>query len=371
MAEVKLENVEKVFGGRVRAVSDLRLQVGDGELLVLVGPSGCGKTTVLRLIAGLEDLSGGSISIGTRVVDDLAPRDRNVAMVFQDYALYPHMTAFDNMAFGLRLRKVPETQIRGRVEEAAEILGLSGLLHRRPDALSGGQRQRVATGRAIVRKPAVFLFDEPLSHLDAQLRALMRVEICRLHARLGTTMIYVTHDQHEAMTMGDRIVVMRKGFAEQVAVPQTLYDHPANKFVAGFIGIPTMNFFEGAVEEQGGLLRFVAAGFSVPIPEARRSLFGVSLHRPVTLGVRPEHLCLAADNRLPDAPRVTATVKWVERTGAESYISLESGPAAFVARADRHRQLGVGSKVEVAVDIRKAHFFDARTEGALSGPAVT
>jgi len=363
MAEVSLKDVVKVYPGDVKAVTDFSLEVPDGEFVVLVGPSGCGKSTTLRMVAGLEEITRGEISIGGRIVNDVPPKDRDIAMVFQNYALYPHMTVYGNMAFGLKLRKFPKKEIDERIQETAKMLGLTELLDRRPKALSGGQRQRVAVGRAIVRKPAVFLFDEPLSNLDAKLRVQMRVEINQLHSQLDATMIYVTHDQVEAMTMGDRIVVMKDGFIQQVADPLTLYDRPANRFVAGFIGTPPTNFFEGALGEENGKLVFEDAGrIALPVPDKRKDALSGRTGQPITLGIRPEDIGSAAAEALDGAPRIRAKVNVVEPMGAESYVYLEAGGASFVSRVDAHRQFRVGEEAALAVFIDKAHFFDPETE---------
>ncbi len=363
MAQVVLTNVDKVYPPNVQAVSDFSLEIADGEFVVLVGPSGCGKSTTLRMVAGLEEITAGTISIGERVVNDVPPKDRDIAMVFQNYALYPHMTVYKNMAFGLKLRKFPKAEIDARIQEAAKILGLTDLLGRRPKALSGGQRQRVAVGRAIVRKPAVFLFDEPLSNLDAKLRVQMRVEISQLHNQLAATMIYVTHDQVEAMTMGSRIVVMKDGFIQQVADPITLYDSPANLFVAGFIGTPPMNFFPGRVVGENGELAFRAdSGFVLPVPPPKVEAVAPYTDKPVTLGIRPEDIGSAAAESLPDAPKITATVDVIEPMGSESYVYLHTGENSFISRVDAHRKFAIGTEAAPAVFIDKAQFFDPETE---------
>ena len=361
MADVTLTKVNKIFPGDVQAVNDFNLHIEDKEFLVLVGPSGCGKSTTLRMIAGLEEISSGTIKIGDRVVNDVPPKDRDIAMVFQNYALYPHMTVFDNMAFGLKLRKFKKALIRERVEEAAHILGIEELLERRPKALSGGQRQRVAVGRAIVRKPKVFLFDEPLSNLDAKMRVQMRVEISRLHNQLGATMIYVTHDQTEAMTMGDRIVVMKDGLMQQVADPITLYDQPANRFVAGFIGTPPMNFFEGELVSQNGSLVFKEASFSLALPAEWKSKLGSYANKKVTFGLRPEDIGSSAAEQLQGAPRIKAKVEVIEPMGSESYVYLNTGANTFISRSDAHRVFRVGEQADLAVFISKARVFDTDT----------
>ncbi len=363
MAKVILEHVDKLYPGNVKAVDDFNLEIRDGEFLVLVGPSGCGKSTTLRMVAGLEEISAGTIRIGDRVVNDVPPADRDIAMVFQNYALYPHMTVRDNMAFGLKLRKFPKKEIEARVQEAAAILGLGDLLDRRPKALSGGQRQRVAVGRAIVRKPAVFLFDEPLSNLDAKMRVQMRVEISRLHSQLGTTMIYVTHDQVEAMTMGERIVVMKDGLIQQVADPISLYDGPANRFVAGFIGMPPMNLFEGRIRSLNGGLAFEGpGGMRIGVPEKGRVALEAFRDKPVTLGLRPEDIGSAVAEQHPDGPRIQATVDVVEPMGSETYIYFRLADITFISRVDAHRKFQVGQTFEPAIFMDKAHFFDPATE---------
>jgi multiple sugar transport system ATP-binding protein len=363
MADVSLKNVCKIYPGDVKAVDDFNLEVKDQEFVVLVGPSGCGKSTTLRMVAGLEEISAGSISIAGRVVNEVAPKDRDIAMVFQNYALYPHMTVYDNMAFGLKLKKFPKAEIQQRVKEAAEVLSISELLDRRPKALSGGQRQRVAVGRAIVRQPKVFLFDEPLSNLDAKMRVQMRVEISKLHQRLAATMIYVTHDQVEAMTMGDRIVVMKDGVIQQVADPLTLYDKPANKFVAGFIGTPPMNFLEGSVSDSGGTLTFANDSVNIALPDSWRERLGSS--KDVIFGFRPEDIGSIQAEQLEGAPCIKATVEVVEPMGSESYVYLNSGSGSFIARVEAHRECVVGSELELPIMIDKAHLFDSTSEQSL------
>lgn len=371
MARVTLENVEKIYPGNVKAVDDFNLEIKDGEFVVLVGPSGCGKSTTLRMVAGLEEISRGTITIGGRVVNDIPPKDRDIAMVFQNYALYPHMTVRENMAFGLKLRKFPRQEIESRVQEAARILGIAELMDRRPKALSGGQRQRVAVGRAIVRKPAVFLFDEPLSNLDAKMRVQMRVEISRLHHQLGTTMIYVTHDQVEAMTMGQRIVVMKGGLIQQVADPISLYDGPANRFVAGFIGMPPMNIFAGHIRAgDAGLVFEGPGGMRLPVPARDRTAVAAYRDKPVSLGLRPEDIGSAAAELASDAPRLRAVVEVVEPMGSESYIYFRVADTPFISRVDAHRKFKVGDTAEPAVFINKAHFFDPATEIRIGCPAA-
>ena len=362
MAIITLEHVDKIYPGNIKAVDDFNLEIKDGEFMVLVGPSGCGKSTTLRMVAGLEEISGGTIRIGERVVNDVPPKDRDIAMVFQNYALYPHMTVRENLAFGLKLRRFPKRDIETRVQEAARILSITELLDRRPKALSGGQRQRVAVGRAIVRKPAVFLFDEPLSNLDAKMRVQMRVEISRLHSQLATTMIYVTHDQVEAMTMGQRIVVMKDGLIQQVADPLRIYDCPANRFVAGFIGMPPMNFFEGQIRGADEATRFEGAGgISLAVHASARAALAAYRDKPVTLGLRPESIGSASAEQLPNAPRLRATVDVVEPMGSESYVYSRAGATTFISRVDAHREIRVGEVVDAAVFMEKAHFFDPVT----------
>jgi len=365
MAKVILKNVGKVYPGNVRAVQDFSLEIGDGEFVVMVGPSGCGKSTTLRMVAGLEEITEGTIQIGDRVVNDVPPKDRDIAMVFQNYALYPHMTVYQNMAFGLKLRKFKKTEIDARVREAAEILGIQELLERRPKALSGGQRQRVAVGRAIVRKPAVFLFDEPLSNLDAKMRVQMRTEISRLHTRLETTMIYVTHDQVEAMTMGDRIVVMKDGVIHQVATPTDLYDSPANAFVAGFIGTPPMNFFAVNLAAENGTPVLREDAFAIPVPAEWRERVAPYVGKPVTFGVRPEHVGSPTAEGTAGLPRIKAKVEVIEPMGSETYLYLTTGRNSFIARVDSHRTCRVGEQLDLAVMLSKGHLFDVETTRAI------
>ena len=359
MATVSLKDVGKVYPGGVRAVFQANLQVADGELLVLVGPSGCGKSTVLRMIAGLEDISEGTIRIGERMVNRVPPKDRDIAMVFQNYALYPHMSVRGNMAFALKLRRYPKAEIDQRIQRAAKMLELEALLERKPKALSGGQRQRVALGRAIVRNPAVFLFDEPLSNLDAKLRVQTRVQISELHHELGATMIYVTHDQVEAMTLGNRLVVMKDGVIQQVADPLTMYAKPSNRFVAGFIGTPPMNFLSGQIRAEGDGLRFAGpAGFSLPVPTAYRQVLAAYRDREVTLGLRPEDIGSAAAERQEQAPRLRATVSLVEPMGAEQYVYFSLDQQTCIGRVDAHASYRRGDNVSPAVMADKVHFFE-------------
>jgi multiple sugar transport system ATP-binding protein len=367
MAGVKLENVSKIYDGKVTAVRDVNVDIHDKEFVVLVGPSGCGKSTVLRMIAGLEDISAGTISIDGKVVNDVAPKDRDIAMVFQNYALYPHMTVYENLAFGLKLRKYEKKEIDTRVQQAATILGIDTYLERKPKALSGGQRQRVALGRAIVRQPKVFLFDEPLSTLDANLRVQMRTEISRLHHQLKITMIYVTHDQIEAMSMGDRIVVMKDGVVQQIDTPLKIYNEPVNKFVAGFIGSPTMNFMNGSFHT-GAKVSFSQEGtdFSLHLP---RPVAGKvkSLHRKsVVMGVRPEHIHLRKAGGGEAYSPFKAHVEVVEPVGNEIFVYFSTGSGAnHVARFATDRTPEVGKPCELFIDTSKIHFFDATTEQSI------
>ena len=364
MASVTLKNVYKRFTGNVVAVSDFSLEIRDKEFLILVGPSGCGKSTTLRMIAGLEEISEGELYIGENLVNDLPPRDRDIAMVFQSYALYPHMTVFDNMAFGLKLRKVPKPEIKRLVEEAAQILDITHLLQRRPKALSGGQRQRVALGRAIVREPQVFLLDEPLSNLDAKLRAQMRTELSKLHMRLGTTFIYVTHDQTEAMTMGDRIVVMKDGFIQQVDSPQNLYERPGNMFVAGFLGSPQMNFIDASLVSSGGAIYATFGEFSIKIPASKNSEGQLDnyIGKEVIIGVRPEHVHDEPEYLAKYADSIIeADVEVTELMGNETYLYLSAVGNAVVARVAPNTSTRAGDRVKVALVNDKIHVFDKDT----------
>lgn len=360
MASVTLEGVAKIYADDVYGVRDLDLNIGDGEFLVLVGPSGCGKSTTLRMIAGLEPISRGTLKIGERVVNDVHPRDRDIAMVFQNYALYPHMTVRENMAFALKMRKTPKIEIDGRVAWAAGLLGLEPFLNRKPKALSGGQRQRVALGRAIVRKPAVFLFDEPLSNLDAKLRVETRAEIKRLHRQLGTTTIYVTHDQEEAMTLGDRVCVMCDGLKRQCAPPLEVYRHPADRFVAGFLGMPPMNFLEGELEFNDGYVWFTSREGRLRLDNADSSRLSGDVRRTITAGIRPESFqFIDAD---PDHHSLAATVQVVEPLGSlmDVYLVLSSGKR-IVVRAPAG-QLSEGSKVAARVNPVEIHLFAPPSE---------
>jgi multiple sugar transport system ATP-binding protein len=365
MASVTYENVFKKFGD-MAAVDNMNFHVEDKEFLVLVGPSGCGKTTALRLLAGLEEITSGEIKIGDRVVNDVAPKDRDIAMVFQSYALYPHLSVFDNMAFGLKLRKVAKEEIKRRVNEAAETLGITELLQRKPRQLSGGQRQRVAVGRAIVREPKVFLFDEPLSNLDAKLRVQMRTEISKLHQRLQTTFIYVTHDQTEAMTMASRIAVINKGKLQQIDSPQNLYDRPGNLFVAGFIGSPAMNFFPGKLRRDGDRIVVDTGDFVVAIPANKVAPYRQYIDKDVIFGIRPENIH-DADFVPPniDAERVTVKVDVTELMGNEIFLYLVSGRNTFVARVDPRSKLRIGQQAQVMFDMDNIHIFDGSTEAAI------
>ncbi|HMB23884.1 MAG: ABC transporter ATP-binding protein [Chloroflexota bacterium] len=365
MARVLFENVVKKFGD-VFAVNNLNIDVADKEFLVLVGPSGCGKTTALRCLAGLEEITDGTIKIGERVVNDIAPKDRDIAMVFQSYALYPHLSVYDNMAFGLKLRKVPKDEIKRRVQEAADVLGIQDLLDRKPRQLSGGQRQRVAVGRAIVREPKVFLFDEPLSNLDAKLRIAMRAEISKLHQKLQTTFIYVTHDQMEAMTMATRIAVINKGLLQQVDSPQNLYDRPNNLFVAGFIGTPAMNFFPGKLRKDNGKLMIDTGDFAIAIPSKKAKPYESLVGKDVIFGIRPENIHDA--DFIPsniDTEKVAVKVDLTELMGNEILLYMVSGKNTFVARVDPRSKLRVGQQAEVAFDMDNFHIFDAATEEAI------
>jgi multiple sugar transport system ATP-binding protein len=365
MPTVELLKLCKTYGRGQKAVDSVDLKINDGEFLVLVGPSGCGKSTVLRMVAGLEDISEGSVKIGDRIVNDVAPKDRDVAMVFQNYALYPHMTVFDNIAFGLRRRKVVEADVKQKVNETAEVLGLTGYLQRRPRELSGGERQRVALGRAMVRKPQVFLFDEPLSNLDAKLRVQMRAEIKRLHQRVGATMIYVTHDQVEAMTLGDRIAVMLKGVLQQCADPFTLYTAPANQFVAGFIGSPPINFFCAVVAGDGGSLS--ANGVSIPLDEALRVATSGLKGKSVTVGVRPEDLYLEA---IPGGATIPATCDVREPLGNETLVHWTCALGDFVSRVPGQAAPAVGAKATLHCALDKLHVFDPVSERSLRAALV-
>jgi multiple sugar transport system ATP-binding protein len=365
MASVTLEHVTKRFG-EVTAVNDININVNDKEFLVLVGPSGCGKSTTLRLIAGLEELTAGNIYIGDRLVNDVAPKDRDIAMVFQSYALYPHMSVYDNLAFGLKLRKTPKKEIDRRVHEAAEILGIGTLLNRKPKQLSGGQRQRVALGRAIVREPKVFLMDEPLSNLDAKLRVATRAELIKLHQRLQTTVIYVTHDQIEAMTMGSRIAVLRDGVLQQLDTPQTLYDRPANMFVAGFIGSPAMNFFDAKITGTPDAMYVDGGSFKVRVPTDKAERLTGYLGKDVVFGIRPEDIFdRATQPNAPGESALQAQVNVVEPMGSEQFVYLQTGENEFVARMDARSPVKAGQQMDVLLDLSHMHAFDRQTQEAL------
>ncbi|MGQ9746334.1 MAG: ABC transporter ATP-binding protein [Candidatus Caldatribacteriaceae bacterium] len=367
MAGVNLKGVVKRFG-EVVAVNKVTLDIPDQEFVVLVGPSGCGKTTTLRMIAGLEEIDEGEIYIGDTLVNDVPPKDRDIAMVFQNYALYPHMDVYNNMAFGLKLRKFPKDEIDRRVKEAAEILGIQELLHRKPKQLSGGQRQRVAVGRAIVRHPKVFLFDEPLSNLDAKLRVQMRAELAKLHDHLKTTMIYVTHDQVEAMTMGDRIVVMKDGIVQQVGTPLELYNQPTNKFVAGFIGTPSMNFLDVTLKKDGDALVLDGISFKIKVPAEYRTALEPYVNKEFTFGIRPQDiydLAVSRDMLKDNGNIIEAVVDVVEPLGSEQIIYLTSGPHTIVAVLDMQTHTEVGEIMKTVVDTSKMHVFDVNTEKAI------
>jgi multiple sugar transport system ATP-binding protein len=371
MANLSLKGIYKKYPGGVTAVSDFNLEIADKEFIILVGPSGCGKSTTLRMIAGLEEISEGELYIGDRLVNDVAPKDRDIAMVFQNYALYPHMTVFENMAFGLKLRKTPKDEIKRRVDEAARILDIVHLLDRKPKALSGGQRQRVALGRAIVREPQVFLLDEPLSNLDAKLRAQMRTELTKLHLKLGTTFIYVTHDQTEAMTMGTRIVVMKDGFIQQVDTPQSLYDKPANLFVAGFIGSPQMNFIDAKLTEKNGtyVVEFgnETEHYEIVVPESKKNdAMKEYIGKELILGVRPENLkdeevvISAANTGIIDCD-----VEVTELMGAEIFLYLSCAGIPLTARVSPRCTAKNGDRIKMAIDVNYLHLFDKETEKSI------
>ncbi len=365
MASLSLKNICKIYPNGFEAVKDFNLEIADQEFIIFVGPSGCGKSTTLRMIAGLEDISSGELKIGDRIVNDVEPKDRDIAMVFQNYALYPHMSVYDNMAFGLKLRKVPKDEIDKIVKDTAKILDLTPLLDRKPKALSGGQRQRVAMGRAIVRNPKVFLMDEPLSNLDAKLRVQMRIEIAKLHQRLGTTIIYVTHDQTEAMTLGTRIVVMKDGVIQQVDTPQNLYDKPCNLFVAGFMGSPQMNFMDATVEVSGDVASLKIAGHSVPLPPAKskKLIDGGYDGKAVTFGIRPEDV-YDSQMYIEASPNSVfeSTIKVYELLGAEVYLYFDLEDYPITARVDSRTTARPGDTVKFALDVEKIHVFDKETE---------
>ncbi len=365
MASLSLKNICKVYPNGFEAVKDFNLEIADKEFIIFVGPSGCGKSTTLRMIAGLEDISSGELRIGDRVVNDVEPKDRDIAMVFQNYALYPHMSVYDNMAFGLKLRKVPKPEIDKMVKEAAKILDLTPLLDRKPKALSGGQRQRVAMGRAIVRNPKVFLMDEPLSNLDAKLRVQMRIEIAKLHQRLGTTIIYVTHDQTEAMTLGTRIVVMKDGVIQQVDTPQNLYEKPQNLFVAGFMGSPQMNFVDATVSVNGDVATLKVADLAIALPPAKskKLIDGGYDGKVVTFGIRPEDIY---DSQMMIEAKADSTfettIRVYELIGAEVFLYADIAETSITARVDPRTTARPGDKVKFAIDVEKIHVFDKETE---------
>jgi multiple sugar transport system ATP-binding protein len=363
MATVELNNISKIYDGNVKAVDSINIDVKDREFVVLVGPSGCGKSTTLRMVAGLEDITGGELKIDGKVVNDVPPKDRDIAMVFQNYALYPHMSVYDNMAFGLKIRKFPKDEIDQRVREAAKILDIEELLERKPKALSGGQRQRVAVGRAIVRKPKVFLFDEPLSNLDAKLRVQMRAEISSLHSRLQATMIYVTHDQVEAMTMADKIVVMKLGIIQQIGSPLELYNTPTNKFVAGFIGSPPMNFFTSTIEQNGKSLTAASEDFRIDLPESFNKLMKDYVGKEVVFGIRPENLDYVQKSE--PGKTIDTEVLVVEPLGAETHVIVAAGKHQAVAKIEPSIVPEVGEKMSLVPNFDKVVFFDAATEQAI------
>ena len=363
MASLSLKNICKVYPNGFEAVKNFNLEIADQEFIIFVGPSGCGKSTTLRMIAGLEDISSGELKIGDRVVNDVEPKDRDIAMVFQNYALYPHMSVYDNMAFGLKLRKVPKDQIDKMVKDAAKILDLTPLLDRKPKALSGGQRQRVAMGRAIVRNPKVFLMDEPLSNLDAKLRVQMRIEIAKLHQRLGTTIIYVTHDQTEAMTLGTRIVVMKDGIIQQVDTPQNLYEKPANLFVAGFMGSPQMNFLDATVKVDGDVAKLCIANKEIPLPPAKskKVIEGGYDGKIVTFGIRPEDVDDSEMIISASPVSFESTVRVYELLGAEVYLYLDLADFPITARVDSRTTARPGDTIKFTFDLEKIHVFDKET----------
>ncbi len=363
MADLQLKNIYKRYAGNVTAVSDFSMDIEDKEFIILVGPSGCGKSTTLRMIAGLEEISEGELYIGGKLMNDVAPKDRDIAMVFQNYALYPHMTVYDNMAFALKLRKTPKAEIKRRVTEAAKILDIEALLDRKPKALSGGQRQRVAMGRAIVRSPKVFLMDEPLSNLDAKLRVAMRTEIKKLHDRLGTTFIYVTHDQTEAMTMGTRIVVMKSGIIQQVGTPNDLYHSPCNQFVAGFIGSPQMNFVDVTINKTDSGMTATFGNTTIAIPEGKTAALNDYIGKEIVMGIRPEdiHDDQAFLSTYPNAS-VEAYVEVTEMMGAETYLYLQIEGIPFTARVNARSTTQAKDTVKLGFDVNRMHFFDKETE---------
>lgn len=366
MAKVVLEHITKIYDNSFEAVSDVDLTAKDKDFIVLVGPSGCGKTTTLRMIAGLEEITKGKIYIGDRVVNNVLPKDRDIAMVFQNYALYPHMTVYQNMAFGLKLRKTPKQEINDRVEMAAKLLGIKQLLERKPKQLSGGQRQRVALGRCIVREPKVFLFDEPLSNLDAKLRVQMRAEIIKLHKKLQTTIVYVTHDQVEAMTMGDKIVVMNDGVVQQYDSPIVIYNKPKNKFVAGFIGSPSINFFEGKIKKEENKLLFTTPNYSLEIPANYKDTLINYIDKDITLGIRPEDIYHKQYSANADIPaNLRALIEVVEPLGSEFVVNFLIGETSFTGKLEPKEEPIMDTEMDLVVDMKKVHFFDPESEETL------
>ena len=365
MASLSLQHINKTYPNGFQAVKDFNLEIEDKEFIIFVGPSGCGKSTTLRMVAGLEEISGGTLKIGDKVMNDVEPKDRDIAMVFQNYALYPHMTVYDNMAFGLKLRKVPKAEIDKAVREAAKILDLEKLLDRKPKALSGGQRQRVAMGRAIVRNPKVFLMDEPLSNLDAKLRVQMRIEISKIHQRLGATIIYVTHDQTEAMTLGTRIVVMKDGVVQQVDTPQNLYQKPGNLFVAGFMGSPQMNFLDAKISKNGNDVIATVGQYDIIVPAEKAKVLVDKgyVGKTVVLGIRPEdiHDDAAAIAASPSKP-MNSTVRVYELLGAEVFLYFDINGTQVTARVDPRTTSRTGSDIQFVFDMDKSHFFDKESE---------
>ncbi|WP_027398892.1 ABC transporter ATP-binding protein [Anaerovorax odorimutans] len=359
MSEIIIKNLKKIYSGNVTAVHDFNLEIADKEFIVLVGPSGCGKSTTLRMIAGLEEISAGEVYIGDKLVNDAAPKDRDIAMVFQNYALYPHMTVFKNMAFGLTLRKLPKKEIKQKVEDAAKILGIEHLLDRKPKALSGGQRQRVALGRAMVREPAVFLLDEPLSNLDAKLRNQMRTEILKLHKDLETTFIYVTHDQTEAMTMSDRMVVMKDGYIQQIGTPQELYNSPCNVFVAGFIGTPQMNFFNGKIIKTGDKYGTEFSGHYIEFAENRKEKLAQYEGGEVILGIRPEDILV---RKAADSESIKMKLELVEHLGSEMYLHCALSESKFIVKTPAIESCRADNFIDLTFDSNKIHIFDKKTE---------
>jgi multiple sugar transport system ATP-binding protein len=360
MANVELKNISKIYPGNVKAVNQVNITIRDKEFAVLVGPSGCGKTTILRMIAGLEEITAGELSIDGHLMNDIPPKNRDIAMVFQNYALYPHMTVYQNLSFGLKIRKHSKEEIKNRVIEAAQILNIENLLERRPSALSGGQRQRVAVGRAIVRKPKVFLFDEPLSNLDAKLRVQMRAEISALHTRLQATMIYVTHDQVEAMTMGDRIVILKDGDVQQIGAPLELYNDPKNKFVAGFVGSPPINFIPAEIKNENGKLMAAAEDFKIEIPDERAQSLQPYLQKKVLVGIRPEDLEYQPDPA--ETFPIKAEVRVIEPLGAEIHLHVSTGSHQLIARVAPKWEFKIGHVIQLRPDPSKMKFFDMQSE---------